>query len=353
LKVLVADDHADNRRLITDLLSMRDYLVETASDGEEALAAAQKQIPDLIILDVDMPRMDGFEVVKHLKANPMTANIPILMLTARIQIQDRVEGLQLGAEDYLTKPFNARELLARVDARLRAKAATDELRKTQDVIRATFERFVSPSVVEQLLRDPSQVKLGGKLQEITVLFADLENFTGTSEHADPEQILTILNSYHSLIVRTIQEFNGTVDKFIGDAVMALFNTPLEQSDHAKRAVLTALKIRESLTKFHDQLEPQFRMGINFGVHTGQAVVGNVGSHDVMDFTAIGDTVNVAARLQQMAHGGEIYISQATYDYASVIIETEQVGELFVRGRTRTVSTYRVLHKKPLAETAQP
>lgn len=274
------------------------------------------------------------------------------MLTARIQIQDRVEGLQLGAEDYLTKPFNARELLARVDARLRAKAETDELRKTQEVIRATFERFVSPSVVEQLLRDPSQVKLGGKLQEVTVLFADLENFTGTSEHADPEQLLTVLNSYHTVIVRTVQEFGGTIDKFIGDAVMALFNTPIEQIDHAPRAVLTALKIREALKTFHQQFEPQFRMGINFGIHTGRAVVGNVGAHDVMDYTAVGDTVNVAARLQQMAHGGEIYISQATYEYVSGIIETERVGELFVRGRSGTVNTHRVLNKRDITEPAK-
>ncbi|MFN8375946.1 MAG: adenylate/guanylate cyclase domain-containing protein [Anaerolineae bacterium] len=351
MKVLVADDHADNRRLITDLLSMRDYEVETAADGEEALSAAQKYSPDLVILDVDMPRMNGFEVVKHLKANPATAQIPILMLTARIQVQDRVEGLQLGAEDYITKPFNARELLARVDARLRAKAVTDDLRKQQAVIRATFERFVSPSVVEQLLRDPSQVKLGGKLQEVTVLFADLENFTGTSENADPEQLLTVLNSYHTMVVRIVQEHSGTIDKFIGDAVMALFNTPLEQVDHAGRAVLCALKIRESLVQFHEQLEPQFRMKINMGIHTGRAVVGNVGAHDVMDYTAVGDTVNVAARLQQMAHGGDIYISQVTYELVSASVETERIGELFVKGRTNSVNTYRVLRKKELTAPA--
>ncbi len=345
MKVLVVDDHADNRRLITDLLSMRDYAVHTASDGEEALTAAVNPVPDLIILDVDMPRMNGFEVMKHLKANPVTANIPILMLTARVQIQDRVEGLHLGAEDYITKPFNARELLARVDARLRAKAVTDELRNQQQLIRATFERFVSPSVVEQLLRDPSQVKLGGKLQEVTVVFADLENFTGTSEHTDPEQLLTILNSYHTMVVRVVQEHNGTIDKFIGDAVMALFNTPLEQADHAVRAVLCSLKIRETLIKFHEQLEPRFRMKINFGIHSGRAIVGNVGAHDVMDYTAVGDTVNVAARLQQMATDGEIYISQATYDYVSALVETAPIGDLSIKGRSVAVHTYRVLGKK--------
>jgi adenylate cyclase len=352
VKVLVADDHADNRRLLHDLLSMREYSVVTASDGEEALTAAQDHAPDLIILDVDMPRMDGFEVMKHLKANPLLTHIPILMLTARVQVKDRVEGLQLGAEDYITKPFNARELLARVDARLRAKAATDELRKQQALIRATFARFVSPSVVEQLLSDPTQVKLGGKLQEVTVVFADLENFTGTSERTEPEQLLTILNSYHTLIVRVVQEHNGTIDKFIGDAVMALFNTPLEQIDHAGRAVLSALKIREALDKFHEQLEPAFRMKVNFGIHSGRAVVGNVGAHDVMDYTAVGDTVNVAARLQQLAHDGDIYISQATYDYVSGLVETEGIGELSVKGRSGVVNTYRVLRKKEVGEPAK-
>lgn len=352
MKVLVADDHADNRRLLHDLLSIREYTVFTATDGEEALTAAQDHTPDLIILDVDMPRMDGFEVMKHLKANPLLSHIPILMLTARVQVKDRVEGLQLGAEDYITKPFNARELLARVDARLRAKTATDELRKQQALIRATFERFVSPSVVEQLLSDPSKVKLGGKLQEVTVVFADLENFTGTSERTEPEQLLTVLNSYHTLIVRVVQEHNGTIDKFIGDAVMALFNTPLEQIDHAGRAVLSTLKIREALVKFHEQLEPAFRMKINFGIHTGRAVVGNVGAHDVMDYTAVGDTVNVAARLQQLAHDGEIYISQATYDYVSGLVETDRIGELNVKGRSGAINTYRVLKKKETGEPAK-
>ncbi|NWF69335.1 MAG: response regulator [Chloroflexi bacterium] len=345
MKILVVDDHADNRRLISDLLSMRGYTVTTAVDGQDGLNAVQTQQPDLIILDVDMPRMDGFEVVKRLKASEKTAQVPILMLTARIEVKDRVEGLQLGAEDYLTKPFNARELLARVEARLRAKSETDELRKQKETIRMTFERFVSPSVVEELLRDPTQVKLGGKLQQITVLFADLENFTSTSEQTEPEDLLRLLNRYHTLIVRIVQEFGGTVDKFIGDAVMALYNTPLMQADHALRAVLTALKIREELVKFHEQLDPALRMKLNFGIHTGTAVVGNVGAQDVMDYTAVGDTVNIAARLQQMARGGAIYISQATFDAVNPFIESEKVGDLNVKGRSGTVHTYNVLRKK--------
>jgi class 3 adenylate cyclase len=345
LKVLVADDHRDGRQLVVDIVTSQGHEVLTAADGREALLTAQRVLPDLIILDVDMPLMDGFTVCARLKSSPDTIQIPIIMLTARTQVTDRVEGLQLGADDYLTKPFSARELMARINTRLKAKVESDELRKARQTIRETFERFVSPSVVEQLLSDPTQVKLGGKLQEVTVLFADLENFTGTSEHADPEQLLTVLNRYHSLCVRVIQEHNGTIDKFIGDAVMALFNTPLEQPDHAERAVSTALHIREALAEFHQQLDASFRMNINFGIHSGKAVVGTVGAHDVMEFTAVGDTVNVAARLQQLAHNGEIFISQATYDIVCQMIESESMGEQNVKGRAGSVVTYRVLGKK--------
>ena len=137
-----------------------------------------------------------------------------------------------GADDYLTKPYNPRELMARVETRLRAKTETDDLRHKQQLLRQTFERFVHGSVVHQMLEDPRQVQLGGKLQEITVMFADLEGFTAMAEHTDPETLLSVLNRYHDLIVSLILQQNGTIDKFLGDGVMALFNTPLPQENHA-------------------------------------------------------------------------------------------------------------------------
>jgi adenylate cyclase len=342
VKILVADDNRDNVELVKDILEVMGHHVIAAADGPRALASAQAELPDLVILDVNMPGLTGFQVCASLKADEITASIPIIMLTALADIENRVEGLGLGADDYLTKPFSPRELMARVQTRLRAKVETDDLRKTQEMIRRTFERYVPPSVVEALLRDPSKVKLGGKLQEVSVLFADLEGFTSISERTEPEMVLSVLNNYHALIVKIIQDHEGTVDKFLGDGVMALYNTPLEQPDHAARAVMTALHIRHALEEFYQRFERVFRMRVNFGIHTGMAVVGNVGTMELMDFTAVGDTVNIAARLQGISAQGQILISQATYEYISDYILVNPIGSLTVKGRTGTVMTYEVL-----------
>lgn len=342
MKILAVDDKADNIELIYDIVSALGHDVEKAYDGAQALAAVQVDLPDLILLDVNMPGMSGFEVVALLKADERTAQIPIIMITALSDIDNRVEGLGLGADDYLAKPFNARELAARVEARLRAKTETDNLRSTQEIIRQTFERFVSPSVVQQLLKDPSSVRLGGKLQELTVFFADMENFTTISEHADPERLLTALNLYHELIVEVVQANLGTIDKFIGDAVMALYNTPLDLPDHSIQAVRTAYQISKALPEFHRQFEPKFRMNINFGIHTGMAIVGNVGAPQLMDFTAVGDTVNVAARLQGLSDGGQILISEATYELVKKCVKVRPLGQVSFKGRSVPVSTYEVL-----------
>jgi class 3 adenylate cyclase len=341
VKILVADDNPDSRQLTRDIVASMGHEVVTAVDGPHALATIQEQMPDLVILDVNMPGMSGFDVMTALKADEATAQIPVLMLTALADVENRVHGLGLGADDYLSKPFNPRELVARVNARLRAKGETDDLRATQEMIRSTFERFVAPQVVERLLRDPMQVKLGGTLQEVTILFADLEGFTSISEFTEPEMLLSVLNHYHTLIVNIIQRFGGTIDKFIGDGVMALYNTPLPQKDHALRAVRTALQIREALPKFYEDFEPEYQMRINFGIHTGMAVVGNVGTPQIMDFTAVGDTVNLAARLQDISDEGQILISLSTYEQVADHVAVQPVGYLDIKGRKEPVMAYTV------------
>jgi class 3 adenylate cyclase len=341
LKVLVVDDNFSNRQLTADVIGTIGVEVLTASNGEETLEIAGKLNPDLIVLDVNMPGMSGFDVCEILKNNPDTASIPVLMLTALADVENRVRGLQYGADDYLTKPFNPRELMERVRARLRSKVQTDELRATQVMIRQTFERYVSATVVDLLLKNPGQVQLGGRLQDLTVLFSDLENFTSIAEVTEPERLLNILNTYHTLMVSIIRDNGGTVDKFMGDGVIALYNTPTDQPDHAVRAVLTALHIREVMDAFHQQFEPPYRLKINFGIHTGKAVVGNVGAPEIMNFTAVGDTINLGARLEQMSRNGQILISEATYKQASSIIDAEPIGELRVKGREMPVLTYNV------------
>ena len=340
-KILAVDDNRDNIQLIVDIVEDMGHDVWQAEDGFKALDLIKRQPPDLVLLDVNMPGMSGFEVLERLKADETTNSIPVILLTALSGVDHRVEGLGLGAEDYLVKPFSPLELIARIEARLRTKAHTDGLRETQQIIRQTFERFVSATVVDQILRDPSGIKLGGKLQEVTVLFADIEDFTSISERTEPERLLSILNSYHLLIVEVIQSNKGTIDKFIGDAVMALFNTPLELADHAARAVHSAIQIRDALPYFHEQFDEPFRLKINFGVHTGAAVVGNVGAPQIMDYTAVGDTVNIAARLQDRAQGGQILISDATYQLLNNQVEVEQIGYQSYKGKQQSVMTYNV------------
>jgi adenylate cyclase len=341
VQILIVDDNRDNIDLIRDILDTLDYDILTALDGVSALELAGEHHPDLMILDVNMPGMSGFEVVEKLKNDENTQSIPVIMLTALSDVENRVYAMTLGAEDYLTKPFSPRELIARVQRRLQAKVQTDDLKAKQEQIRNTFERFVAAPIVQQMLQHPADVKLGGKLQEITVLFADLEGFTSLSERTDPEMLLTVLNQYHSLVVKIIQRYNGTIDKFIGDCVMALYNTPVEQEDHISNAVKSALHIQDDIHWLHSKLDKKYQLKINFGIHTGVAVVGNVGTTELMDYTAVGDTVNVAARLQGLAESGQILISDAAYTAVDDIVFGRLRGPLAVKGRQNAVIVYEI------------
>jgi class 3 adenylate cyclase len=191
------------------------------------------------------------------------------------------------------------------------------------------------------LDDPSRVQLGGALMTVTVFFADLEGFTTLAEHTDPVHLIEILNAYHMLLVQHIKANGGTVDKFLGDGVMALYNTPLPQEDHALRAVRTAVNIRAALPEYHQKFPPIFRLGVNFGIHTGPAIVGNVGTPDLMDFTAVGDTVNLASRLQGLSENNEITVSEETFSLVAKWVVGHRVGEQAVRGREEPVITYLV------------
>src|SRR5687768_4398037 len=231
---------------MTEILETLGYEVILAIDGIYALEKAASEKPDLCILDVDMPRKNGFEVVEALKRDPLTALIPVIMLTAQSDVESRVKGLGLGADDYLTKPFNPRELIARVNTRLRAKAETDDLREQREAIRSTFSRFVAQEVIDMMMADPSKVKLGGQVRPLTVLFADMEGFTGLAERENPVELLNLLNQYHGFMVTVIKRNGGTIDKFLGDGLMAMFNAPVDQADHVYMAVKSALEIHEGL-----------------------------------------------------------------------------------------------------------
>jgi adenylate cyclase len=329
--------------MIADVIALMGHEAIEGPDGEAGLALARATPPpDLILLDVNMPGMDGFQVCKILKTDPATQAIPVIFLTSNDESEDRIRGLNIGADDYLTKPFAIRELSARIDKRLQARQETKMLLGQQAVIRQTFERFVAPQVVEIMLRDPSRVKLGGDMQQITVMFTDLEGFTRLSEETPPDELLRVLNRYHELVSRVVRQHGGMVNKFMGDGVMVLFNTPVPQENHARSAVDAALAIRAALPALHEEFEPRFRLKINCGIHTGPAIVGNVGTAHFMDYTALGDTVNLAARLQDIARGNQILISDTTQSGLGAGIAVSAMGPLNIRNRSKALHTFAVI-----------
>jgi class 3 adenylate cyclase len=315
---------------------MEGYQTMSAADGQEALDQTRQRKPDLVILDLDMPKLNGYEVCERLKADEETAHIPILMLTAWGTPEHLVKGLQLGAEDYLTKPFDYRELLERVKTRLRTKYQADELRAAETAIRTTFERFVSPQVVQRLLADPTQIRLGGTQQVVTVLFADLRGYTGVSEILPPNQLVDLLNGYLNVAVQAVLTHEGTICRYAGDLLMAVFNAPLPQPDHPLRAVRAALRLQQDMTNHQATLPEHLRTGFGMGIVTGEVVVGNIGAREWLNYTAIGDTVNLAQRLQEMATGGEILIDEGTRQLLNGSVETESRGLSVIRGRRQPV-----------------
>lgn len=340
--ILVADDRVENVELVRDLLIMEGYRVVGAYNGREALDQIRQQLPDLVLLDLDMPVMNGYEVCERLKADPATAEVPVLMLTAWAEPDQRVKGLRLGAEDYLAKPFDYRELLERVKVRLRTKLMADELRAAQQAIRETFEHYVSAQVVERLLDDPRQVRLGGAQQTVTVLFADLRGYTPLAEALSPDELVDVLNGHLTVAAQAVLAYDGTISQYSGDLVMALFNAPLPQPDHAFRAARAGLRLREELAKHHAVLPPHLRMHFGVGIVTGEAVVGNIGTRELFHYTAIGDTVNLAQRLEEIAQGGEILMTEHTCQALDGEARVEAKGVTAVRGRSEPVVVYALL-----------
>jgi adenylate cyclase len=337
--ILIADDRPDSVELIRDLLTMEGYQVVTAFDGEQALGRIRAHRPDLVLLDLNMPRLNGYEVCEELKADPLTAEIPVLMVTGWAEPEQRVKGLQLGAEDYLIKPFDSGELLARVQARIRAKKESDRLRRAERTIRATFERYVPPHVVERMILDPGQVRLGGQKQQVTVLFADLRGYTGLAETLPPERLVDVLNGHLTVAAKAILAYEGTISQYAGDLIMAIFNAPLNQADHALRAVAASWKLKREMLAYHQRLPTDLRMDFGMGIASGEALVGNIGARELLHYTAVGDTVNLAQRLEEVAGGGEILLTESTWQLVQDRVRADARGALPVRGRTESVTVY--------------
>jgi len=344
-KILIVDDDPHNIELLQAYLTgMANYQVVAARDGVQALEVVAAESPDLILLDIMMPRMDGYEVCSHLKNDENAKFIPIVMVTALRGTEERIKALEVGADDFLSKPFNIYELLARVKSLIRIKHLHDELERKNNLLFTILNRYLAQEVSSMILDDPKRyLKLGGESRKVTVLFADIRGFTKFSESHSPTQVVEILNGIFSELVKVVFKWKGTFDKYLGDAVMAFYGAPVSYEDDTWRAIQTAWELQQV---FDNQVRSRndaelTELGLGIGLHTGEVVVGNIGSEWMMDYTVIGDTANVARRLQELAGKGQILISEAVYSEVGDHLKAICLPPQQVHGRQEPIVCYQI------------
>jgi class 3 adenylate cyclase len=320
VRLFVVDDNELNRDMLSRRLGSRGYAVELAEDGERALARLSEQTFDLVLLDIMMPGLSGIDVLRQVRQRWPESDLPVIMVTARDTAEDVVEALQLGANDYVTKPLDFPVVLARVETQLTLKRQKEEIRRlAQDLelhnrfIQSLFGRYLSDEVVAGLLASPEGPRLGGEQRKVTLLMSDLRGFTPLTEGLAPERVLHLLNSYLAAMADVILAHQGTIDEFVGDAILAIFGAPLARPDDARRAVACAVQMQAAIQELNRRNEkeglPQLEMGI--AIHTGEVIVGNVGSERRTKYGVVGSAVNHAGRIESFTVGGQVLISDAT------------------------------------------
>lgn len=341
-RIVVVDDNPRNVKLVTSILKPTNYEVYSAYSGKEALSLVAEHSPDLIILDVLMPEMDGFQVARELRSKPESRAIPILMLTALQEMEDKVKGLEAGADDFLTKPFNAVELLARTRSLLRIKQLHNELEVKNGLLEWVLTHYISKEIASEILSDPEQnLQLGGRSCQVSVLFADIRGFTHFAEQHKAAHVTQTLNSIFNVLVPAIFDNHGTLDKYLGDAIMAFYGAPIPSLNSSEQAIRTACTMQKLFTEMYAQTPNIQELGLGVGICTGEAVVGNIGSEQLMDYTVIGNTPNTAKRLQEHARAGQILVDEYTYNEIRDIVEARPVEALNLKGRSELVRAYDV------------
>jgi adenylate cyclase len=334
-RILIVDDEPANRALLRKLLGHHGYEVFEADNGAAALVAVETHDPDLVCLDVMMPEIDGVEVCQRLRGQPRHAGLPILLLTALDRPEDRARGLEAGANDFLSKPFDEIELSARIRSLLRTKALQDRL---GDLL----GRYVSESIAAEALRDPYGVSLGGDRRHATTLFADVRGYTALVAEQPPEQTLDLLNRYLTVVSDAVEDEGGTVADLLGDGIFAFFGAPVMHADDPARAVRAALTMQAAVARLEIPSMPGVRLQTGIGITTGEVIAGNIGSERRMHYAVVGEPVNVAARLQAAAGPGQILIDQATHQVVGDIVSVQDLGSLRLAGKGDWVQAYNVL-----------
>jgi adenylate cyclase len=363
--VLVVDDQPPNIRLLDAILTPRGYDVRAAASGEEALKVIGRDDIDLVLLDILMPGMDGYEVCRRIRQQAETAYLPVVMVTASGDEQ-KVKALEAGADDFLTKPINQSELLARVASLARIKQYQDTIKRQASELAAwnrelesrvevqvsqlermgRLRRFLSPQLAELIVDSGDESFLDSHRREIVVVFCDLRGFTSFAEASEPEEVMGVLEQYHNALGDLIFRFEGTLERFAGDGMMVFFNDPVPQQDHVERAVRMAIAMREKFADLAARWSKLgFDLGFGVGIATGYATIGRIGYEGRYDYGIVGAAVIVAARLSSAAKADQILLNPRAHAAVEALVDVQDVGELELKGFARPIPTVNVVSSK--------
>jgi class 3 adenylate cyclase len=348
--ILAVDDRQENRELVARNLSRHGHFVVTAASGEEALEALENSDVDVVLLDLIMPGMDGREVLRRIKEHPDWRATPVIVISGSQDMDGIIECIEAGADDYLFKPFNPVLLQARIKAGIERKRWHDreelyrlQLERNEKFIRATFGRYLSDEIVTDILERPEGLELGGDLRRVSIMMSDIRGFTTLSEHLAPDQVVTLLNRYLGAMTDIIMSFQGTIDEFLGDAILAVFGAPIKGEDDADRAVQCALAMQQAIAAINEQNEieglPEVTCGI--AINTGDVIAGNIGSERRSKYGFVGHPMNVTSRIEDVALGGEILVSESTRQSLHEHYDFEDSREINVKGIEETLLIHKI------------
>jgi adenylate cyclase len=364
--ILVVDDTLQNIKVLDAILSPRGYTVVTARSGAEALQTVRDTAPDLVLLDILMPGMSGYEVAQRLRGDPSTRFLPIVMVTALGAQEEKVKAIEAGADDFLTKPVNQLELLARVKSLLRIKAYHDTIqsqaaqladwnrtlearvsRQVQELERLTrLRRFLAPQLAELIASDQHEQVLESHRREVTVVFCDLRGFTAFAETTEPEEVMRVLREFHTAMGEIIHHYEGTLERFAGDGMMIFFNDPLPCVDPGERAIHMTVSMRSRVGELKTRWRQRgHQLDFGVGIAQGYATLGKIGFEGRFDYAAIGTVTNLAARLCDEAKADQILVSQRVYSAVEALVEAEMVGELSLKGFSRPLPVHNIIGLK--------
>jgi len=359
--VLVVDDLAQNVRLLEAVLSPKGFRVAAASSGEQALDVLSREHPDVAVLDILMPGMDGYEVCRRIRQDPGTAFLPVIMITASGD-EEKIRAIEAGADDFVSKPFDQAELLARVRSLVRVKRYHDTIehqaaelarwnreleQRVQDQIEqleraSRLRRFLPAQLADLIISSGDESFLNAHRREITVVCCDMRGFTTFAETAEPEDVWEILGEYHGALGDLIDRFEGTLERFTGDGLVVFFNDPLPCDDAPSRSIRMALAMRQRVQELADGWQRRgYELAFGVGIAQGYATLGRIGFAGRFDYASVGSVTNLAARLCAEAAPWQILVTQRVNAAAGALVVSRLVGELSLRGFSKPVRAFDV------------